>query len=151
VTRAMAIVAVLLGILQVPLGLSAGTSWLIPGAHLLMCLLVSPLAVGAGWRGQPAVAAAWAAWVVVATGGGMAAIHVASWGEGGWSWMLPYASTFSWAWIPVATGLGAAQLGARRRWRLARSAVRARHRHHAAMALLDEAAATEASEQGDLA
>lgn len=154
-TRAMAIAAVLLGILQVPLGLSAGTSWLIPGAHLLLCLLATPLAIGAGWRGQPAVAASWAAWVVVATGGGMLAVHIASWTEGGWSWMLPYVSTLAWAWVPVAAGGIAARMASMRRWRLARAAVRARHRQHAAQQAVDAVAALSreaaTSEEGDLA
>ncbi len=139
-SRILATAVGLLGLLQFPLGLSAGTSWLIPAAHLLLCTLAAPLSLMAGMRGRPGEAVGWGLWVVVATAGGMVAIHATNWTQGGWSWWLPYMSSLTWGWVPVATAVVGARMGEGVRWRRARAAVRSRHRAGAVVdAVLDAA------------
>lgn len=126
--RVAAVVAGLCGVLLVPLGLSWETMWLMPLAHLTLCLLAAGLALQEGWRGRPGVARAWGAWVLVATAAGMAALDRAGWAEGHAMWWLPYLATLGWGWMPIAAAWGAGQAGEGRQRALARAAVRRRQR-----------------------
>ncbi|MCB9681348.1 MAG: hypothetical protein H6733_07720 [Alphaproteobacteria bacterium] len=121
--RLFAVLAGLLGVLVVPLSLSAGTSWLAIGAHLALTWLTVGLAIAEGMAGRPGPARAWAVWHALATAGLVGALQVASWVPGGWSWLPVFALVASWSWMPLATALLAGRVGEVRRRRLAARAV----------------------------
>ncbi len=131
-SRLLTTLALLLGVLSVPLAVSALTSWLAVGAHALVALLASLLALREGWAGRPAPALAWGAWTVVVTGGLVGALHLASWARDGWAWAPPFLLVLVWAWIPPVVAGIAARVGVEVRAMRATSAVRARRRAQSA-------------------
>jgi hypothetical protein len=100
-----------LGIVAVPLSASPVTSWLGVVVHLglsVQCAILSTVA-GLGARGGEA--RAWGLWSVLTTLGLGAALHVASWADGGRAWWGPFVLVLLWGWIPPVVAALAGALG----------------------------------------
>ncbi|MCB9664153.1 MAG: hypothetical protein H6732_08555 [Alphaproteobacteria bacterium] len=121
----------LLGLLLVPLALTAGTSWLAVLGHLALTALCVGLAWFDGLAGRPATARAWGAWAAVCTAGVAGALHLSWSAHGGWAWMAPFALILLWAWVGPVAGWLAGAVGARRQAARARRAVARRLRDQA--------------------
>jgi hypothetical protein len=108
VTRLLAILAGVLGVLLVPLALSGPTALLLVPAHLAFAALVCVGAVWEGLDGAPERARRWGFGFLVATIAMVGALQVGAevHGQGMGYWGAPWLAALCWSGVPpVASGL----------------------------------------------
>ena len=125
-----------LGVLVVPLAASPVTSWLGVAVHLGLTVQCVVLSLVAGLAARGGEARAWGLWSVLGTLAIGAALHVASWAEGGRAWWGPFVLVLLWGWIPPLVAAVAGALGDEV-WELASR--RAARRNRAARSVAEQA------------
>jgi hypothetical protein len=125
VTRLLAIVGALLGVLLVPIALVGPTAWLVVPAHALFSLLVTVAAVIDGLSGRAERARVWGIGYMVASLATIGALQFGSTVEGRAYWVVPWVAMLAWGWAPpVVAGLAGWAGELVRAWRSDRSVQR---------------------------